>query len=69
MIRKARKEDADTLATCLLQAMEEIVYHFIGIKDEVKAQAFLHHLVQGEANSILTKTALLRKLKEGSLLP
>jgi ribosomal protein S18 acetylase RimI-like enzyme len=50
MIRKARKEDAPEIAACLLLAMEEIVYEFIGVKDHQKAYDFMLHFVEKESN-------------------
>ncbi len=50
MIRKATIEDKDAIALCLLQAMEAIVYHFIGENNPAEALSFLRHFVKREAN-------------------
>lgn len=50
MIRKAKIEDSDAIALCLLQAMEAIVYRFIGENNPTEARAFMQHFVQAEAN-------------------
>ncbi len=42
--------DAEQLAHCLLLAMEDIVYKFIGVNDSEKAFDFMHHFTQLEAN-------------------
>lgn len=78
LIRKAKSEEADILATHLLLAMEDIVYHFIGEKSKEKALLFLRSLIQEknnqysyehcwvlEADSILVATALVY---DGALL-
>ena len=49
-IRKATFKDAPAIANCLLLAMEEIVYKFIGEKDPQKANAFMLHFVEQENN-------------------
>lgn len=49
-IRRAKAEDAETIATYLLMAMEDIVYDFIGQTNRAAALAFLHHFVQKEDN-------------------
>jgi ribosomal protein S18 acetylase RimI-like enzyme len=50
IIRKATPNDADALATCLLLAMEDIVYRFIGAKDPHAAKEFMRHFTGREAN-------------------
>lgn len=50
IIRKATLQDADAVASLLLLAMEDIVYWFIGIKDNAKAKAFMLHFVKRKAN-------------------
>ena len=50
MIRKATNEDYKAVTHCLLQAMEEIVYAFIGEKDPGKAKEFMQYFVKREAN-------------------
>src|SRR5688572_30392956 len=49
-IRKARVSDAEAIASCLLLAMESIIYKFIGEENEEKAGAFLTYLVKRENN-------------------
>lgn len=49
-IRKAIKEDAEVIAVCLLLAMEEIVYRFIGKRDPEEAKAFMLHFTSSEDN-------------------
>ena len=50
IIRKAIPKDAQAIATLLLLAMEEIVYHFIGEKSYKKATQFLVNLIEKQAN-------------------
>lgn len=50
IIRPATPNDADPLATCLLLAMEDIVYGFIGTKDSRAAIEFMRHFTGREAN-------------------
>ena len=49
-IRNAKPEDATTIATYLLLAMEEIVYQFIGEKSLKKATQFLVNLIGKKSN-------------------
>ncbi|HEX2536268.1 MAG TPA: GNAT family N-acetyltransferase [Chitinophagaceae bacterium] len=50
IIRKATVHDAEPIAACLLLAMEDIVYRFIGERDPEKAKAFLLHFAEQENN-------------------
>ena len=50
LIRKALRKDAEAIATCLLLAMEDIVYQFIGKQDRAVAQEFMWYFVQRENN-------------------
>ena len=50
VVRKAKPEDAKTIATYLLLAMEDIVYQFIGEKSLEKANQFLVNLIGRKAN-------------------
>jgi ribosomal protein S18 acetylase RimI-like enzyme len=50
IIRKATPNDALSVAICLLSAMEEIVYQFIGNSDSEKAGSFMLHFVQQPNN-------------------
>lgn len=49
-IRKAVVGDAEAIAACLWLAMHDIIYEFIGEKDQEKATAFLLHFVQKKNN-------------------
>lgn len=49
-IRKATLKDSESIATCLLLAMESIVFGFIGETDPVKAREFMLHFVQKAHN-------------------
>jgi ribosomal protein S18 acetylase RimI-like enzyme len=49
-IRKATHTDASEIAVLLLLAMEDIIYHFIGSKDYVKARNFVFRFVQMKDN-------------------
>lgn len=49
-IRKATIQDAECITTCLLLAMEDIVFRFIGKKDHSLAREFMFHLVQMKGN-------------------
>lgn len=44
-IRPATEADAPAIARLLLLAMQEIVFAFIGERDETKARSFMDHLV------------------------
>ena len=50
IIRKAKIEDSEAIATFVLLAMEEIVYKFIGEKSHEKAKQFLVNLICKKAN-------------------
>lgn len=50
IIRRAILEDSKWIASYLLLAMEDIVYEFIGEKDNKKAMDFLFHFVERENN-------------------
>jgi ribosomal protein S18 acetylase RimI-like enzyme len=50
LIRKATSSDSKAIAACLLIAMEDIVYKFIGEEDPVKARTFMLYLVSKEDN-------------------
>ena len=50
IIRKAKLEDSNTIATLILLAMEEIVYQFIGEKSFQKATQFLLNLTNKKEN-------------------
>jgi ribosomal protein S18 acetylase RimI-like enzyme len=49
-IRKATLNDAETIATYLLLAMQDIVYKFIREEDPLQAKAFMLHFVKKEYN-------------------
>lgn len=50
IVRKAGLKDAEPIATYLLQAMQELVYQFIGEEDPEKALAFMLHFVEKDNN-------------------
>lgn len=50
IIRKATKADSEFIAPCLLLAMEDIIYKFIGKKDYDSARDFLLYFVKTENN-------------------
>lgn len=50
MIRKATQADSEAIAACLLLAMENIVYSFIGERNHAKATAFMHYFARRKAN-------------------
>lgn len=50
IVRKATKADSEAMATCLLLAMEEIVFAFIGEGNKVKAAAFMNYFTIREDN-------------------
>jgi ribosomal protein S18 acetylase RimI-like enzyme len=49
-IRKAVLADAEIVSQCLLLAMEDIVYKFIGAQDPAKARQFMSDMVSAENN-------------------
>lgn len=50
IIRKARIEDAPAITTYILLAMGDIIYQFIGEKDEAKAKGCMLHFVKQLGN-------------------
>lgn len=50
LIRKAFLTDSERISSCLLLAMEEIVYRFMGEESSEKAQAFMFYFVEKENN-------------------
>lgn len=50
LIREGKLKDAKAITDCLLLAMEEITYQFIGKEDADLAWEFLHTLVQQQGN-------------------
>lgn len=50
IIRKAFFTDSENIATCLLLAMEEIVFRLMGEEDSEKALAFMRYFVERENN-------------------
>lgn len=50
IIRKATLKDSKHIADCLLLAMEDIIFNFIGTKDREKAKAFLLYFAERENN-------------------
>jgi ribosomal protein S18 acetylase RimI-like enzyme len=49
-IRKATLKDSEAIAACLLLSMEDIVYRFIGEKDQKKAKEFMFYFTERENN-------------------
>ncbi len=49
-IRKATVSDAQPIAQCLLMAMEDLVYEFIGFRDPEKALNFMLHFTALKRN-------------------
>jgi ribosomal protein S18 acetylase RimI-like enzyme len=50
IIRRATLDDSAFIATCLLLAMEDIVYKFMGRKDHEKAKEFMLYFAERESN-------------------
>lgn len=50
LIRKAVLEDSPAIADCLLLAMEDIVFEFIGKRDKQQAKAFMDYFVRADEN-------------------
>jgi ribosomal protein S18 acetylase RimI-like enzyme len=50
VVRKATWSDSEAIATCLLLAMEDIVYRFIGEASKEKANEFMLHFVRQDNN-------------------
>lgn len=50
LIRKANKEESETITALIMLAMEDIVYNFIGEKSEDKARCFLNSLTEENGN-------------------
>ena len=49
-VRKATRKDAESVAAHLFLAMEEIIYLFMGEREEQKAKALMLHLAESEGN-------------------
>jgi len=49
-IRKALLKDVHSIADCMMLAMEDIVYQFIGIKDQEQALDFLKYFIVQKHN-------------------
>lgn len=50
IIRKANAQDSPIISEHLFLAMEDLLYEFIGIKNEMKAKEFLLYFVEKENN-------------------
>jgi ribosomal protein S18 acetylase RimI-like enzyme len=50
IIRKATSADSSAIASCLLIAMEDIIYKFIGEQNSQQAKAFMEFFVEKEDN-------------------
>lgn len=50
ILRKAKKEEHQTLAIILLSAMEDLIFEFLGVNDRTKAIEFLTFLTEKEQN-------------------
>lgn len=50
IIRRAHLKDVDPIAGCMMLAMEDIVYRFIGIKDREQALHFLKYFIAQKHN-------------------
>lgn len=50
LIRKARLEDSEAIASLLMLASGEVMYKFVGEKNSLQALAFLLHFVKSENN-------------------
>ena len=50
IIRNATPADSDYIATYMMEAMEDIVYEFIGENDPKMARGFLLHFIKSENN-------------------
>ena len=50
LIRKANREESETITALIMLAMEDIVYNFIGEKSEGKAFCFLNSLTEETGN-------------------
>ncbi len=50
VIRKATSGDSPAIASCLLVAMEDIVYKFIGNEDAKRAKDFMQFFVESSGN-------------------
>lgn len=64
-IRKARPQDASSIAVLLLLAMEDIVYEFIGEKSYSKAIEFLKAMVTQRQNQYSYENCWVAETKEG----
>lgn len=62
MIRKARLEDSLSIAKCLFLAMDEIIFQFIGQKNETVALAFLEHFAQSVNNQYSYQNCIVVEL-------
>jgi len=65
IIRKAQPHDASSIAFCLMLAMEDIVYEFIGEKSYNKAIDFLNAMVAKRQNQYSYENCWVAENKEG----
>lgn len=62
IIRKATPPDAENIAPLLLMAMEDIVFKFIGERDQEKAKKFLLHFIKNEDNQYSYQNCLVAEI-------
>jgi hypothetical protein len=67
IIRKAIVEDVESVASCLLLAMEELFYQFTGIKDYDMAKNLMIHFVKTENNQYSWQNCLVAE-SEGKVI-
>jgi ribosomal protein S18 acetylase RimI-like enzyme len=59
IIRNAKIADSEAIATLLLLAMEDIIYKFIGKRDQADALNFMKHFVSAENNQYSFQNCLV----------
>ncbi|NLO50264.1 MAG: GNAT family N-acetyltransferase [Bacteroidales bacterium] len=62
IIRKATPADADRIAPLLLLAMEDIIFKFIGDRDQEKAKSFLLYFIKKENNQYSYQNCLVAEV-------
>lgn len=67
IIRKATLLDLESVASCLLLAMEELFYQFTGIKDYDTAKNLMIHFVKTENNQYSWQNCLIAE-SEGKVI-
>ncbi|TYB78858.1 GNAT family N-acetyltransferase [Bizionia myxarmorum] len=67
VIRKAKPEDYRAIASCMLVAMQDIVFKFIGENSPEKARQFLEYIIREKANQYSYENCWVAENESGIL--